>query len=218
MAYCLAFVLALTQYGLTKTARLPEQRVTVGDAERSVAAWEMKQRFSGTSSRYAVKLKEITPAEVWSRVRGQVFRAMDRADPPRYRGESYFLRRGEVVRLGTAFGGNGLISIVVADLDKDLRPELYFTYSWGSGIHRTQLGMLTVIGNKIRKSDANVAFRDGDMILKKTDDRTVKASVGKIYLGNIVLSKTPHGYLPDVSWSTTLPAGIKKLIWKWTPR
>ena len=33
-----------------------------------------------------------------------------------------------------------MTAFAVADLNKDGMKELYFTYSWGSGIHRSQVG------------------------------------------------------------------------------
>ncbi len=42
--------------------------------------------------------------------------------------------------LGGWFGGFGVTSFAIADLNEDGEFELYFTYSWGSGIHRSQVG------------------------------------------------------------------------------
>ena len=44
--------------------------------------------------------------------------------------------------LGDCFGGLGVTSFAIADLNEDGAFELYFTFSWGSGIIRSQIGYL----------------------------------------------------------------------------
>lgn len=51
---------------------------------------------------------------------------------------SYLLYDGVVYPLGIWSGGIGASSMALADLDGDDSQELYFTYSWGSGLHRSQ--------------------------------------------------------------------------------
>lgn len=53
---------------------------------------------------------------------------------------SYLLYENEIYPLGTWFGGIGVTSFAVADLNTDGKFELYFTFSWGSGMHRSQVG------------------------------------------------------------------------------
>ena len=53
---------------------------------------------------------------------------------------SYLLYEDTIYTLGESFGGYGVTTFAVADLNKDGMKELYFTYSWGSGIHRSQVG------------------------------------------------------------------------------
>lgn len=50
---------------------------------------------------------------------------------------SFLLYEGNIHPLGEWFGGLGVTSMALADLDGDGKQELYFTYSWGSGIHRS---------------------------------------------------------------------------------
>ena len=53
---------------------------------------------------------------------------------------SYLMYEDKIYSLGSSFGGYGTTSFAVADINKDGLKELYFTYSWGSGIHRSQIG------------------------------------------------------------------------------
>lgn len=54
--------------------------------------------------------------------------------------EAFLLYEGQIYTLGTGFGGYGVTSFAVSDIDADGNNELYFTFSWGSGIHRSQIG------------------------------------------------------------------------------
>lgn len=53
---------------------------------------------------------------------------------------AFLLHGGEIYPLGEHFGGYGVTSFALADMDEDGNEELYFTFSWGSGIHRSQAG------------------------------------------------------------------------------
>lgn len=50
---------------------------------------------------------------------------------------SFLLYKGVVYPLGEWFGGLGVTSMTLADMNNDGDSELYFTYSWGSGLHRS---------------------------------------------------------------------------------
>lgn len=54
--------------------------------------------------------------------------------------ETFLLYDGEIYKLGGGFGGYGVTSFAISDIDTDGNEELYFTFSWGSGIHRSQVG------------------------------------------------------------------------------
>jgi hypothetical protein len=46
---------------------------------------------------------------------------------------------GDFYMLGESFGGLGVVDMKLADLNDDGEEELYFTYSWGSGLHRSHI-------------------------------------------------------------------------------
>lgn len=54
-------------------------------------------------------------------------------------GEGFLLYENEIYHLGDAWGGYGLSSFAIADIDHNGSNELYFAFSWGSGIHRSEL-------------------------------------------------------------------------------
>ncbi|PWM46146.1 MAG: hypothetical protein DBX47_02845 [Clostridiales bacterium] len=53
---------------------------------------------------------------------------------------SYLEYDDKIYPLGNGFGGFGVVSFAISDMNNDKYPELYFTYSWGSGIHRSMVG------------------------------------------------------------------------------
>lgn len=78
-------------------------------------------------------------------------------------GEGFLLYENEIYPLGISFGGWGLTSFAVADTDHNGSNELYFTYSWGSGIHRSELGYFDMQSKDIIYFDYE--YWDYDMIL-----------------------------------------------------
>ena len=53
---------------------------------------------------------------------------------------SLLLYENHVYQLGGYFGGTGITNTALADINRDGQYELYFTFSWGSGLHRSQVG------------------------------------------------------------------------------
>lgn len=62
---------------------------------------------------------------------------------------SFLLYDGKVYPLGEWFGGLGVTSMALADLDGDQNPELYFTYSWGSGLHRSHAAYFDPVAKQV---------------------------------------------------------------------
>lgn len=84
---------------------------------------------------------------------------------------SYLYYDDSIYQLGEYFGGYGLTSFVPFDGNDDGKDELYFTFSWGSGMHRAQAGYFDPI-----KKDTIIfsySYFDKDWIIVKTDDKTL---------------------------------------------
>lgn len=76
---------------------------------------------------------------------------------------------GEYYTLGTFFGGFGADSFAIADLNGDDCEELYFTFSWGSGIHRSQIGCFDTAEKQILEYGFSNYF--SEMVLTAEDNR-----------------------------------------------
>ena len=79
------------------------------------------------------ELYNITPQEITDKYRFRIFKYSHNC-------ETFLEYNGNVYILGTGFGGNGTTSFAVTDLNNDGNIEIYFTYSWGSGMHYSQVG------------------------------------------------------------------------------
>ena len=76
---------------------------------------------------------------------------------------SFLLYEGKVYPLGQWFGGFGVTSMALADMNGDGKPELYFTYSWGSGLHRSHISYFDPAASQI--VDMEYTHLNGDMLI-----------------------------------------------------
>lgn len=81
---------------------------------------------------------------------------------------SFLLYEGKVYPLGEWFGGSGVTSIALADLNGDQKSELYFTYSWGSGLHRSHAAYFDPASKQVVVFD--YTHLNEDMIVTDNDD------------------------------------------------
>lgn len=58
--------------------------------------------------------------------------------------QAYLFYRGKVYVLGNSFGGTGIMSMALADIDGDKYPELYYTYSYGSGVNGSAVDYIEI--------------------------------------------------------------------------
>ena len=98
-------------------------------------------------------LVELSPPGAWELLGVQLFQVP--IDAPVQGCETFALRQGEVVRLGMGFGGMGVHSTLVTDVDGDLAPDLAFVYSSGSGRHRSQAGLLRITAGRLQTLDCD---------------------------------------------------------------
>ncbi len=169
-------VLAFTRSGPTQ---LPRTDITT--AEGMVRLWYQKDR-PDLNPGVQIPLKELTTDEIWNRMGLQVFQVSQGI----FQYDTFLIWQTVVLPMGTGFGGVGVTSMAVADLDHDGQPELLFTYSFGSGIHQSRLGMYApaIPGSALLGSpgplngiiEAETTLRDGDLLLEKISDQEVRVN------------------------------------------
>ena len=163
-------------------------------------------------------LKELTTAEIWDRLHAQVFVVINGV----YVDQCYIIHDGTISPLGESFGGSGVMSMCVSDLAGDGRPRLVFSYSWGSGIHRSLVGVWTGAASWV---DAKEALRDYDVAVEKIDDSHVRVVYGNFdaqtrnfdrlgEFGTVRFTTEATGGHLDIVLSPELPNEVLNRVWK----
>jgi hypothetical protein len=184
------------------------KRLTVPEAENVIRV-EIYAKNPRMNPDAKFPLKELTTDAVWKRLGVQVFQVTEGVQAH----ETYVVKKKQVFLIGTGFGGQGVNSLCVADLNGDGRPELAFSFSWGSGIHRSQVGVFDVLAKKPKQYVVPGAFygRD-DLSLQRVDDRTVKVFSGKTELGRLTLKGEEEKLGFDIRLDEKLSAEVRKLF------
>jgi hypothetical protein len=192
------------------------ERISTAEAESLVRAMFLRD-VPALNPAVEFSLAELTTDEVWQRLRAQVFQVNDGY----YMFNTYLIKNKETVPLGTGSGGMGLTSMCVADLDQDGNPELVYTYSWGSGIHRCQVAIYSANLPPPYSLDARIAYGGNDWMAEKQDDQTVfmkiephQEGVGSLRIGQLVLERQGDQVALDIRLYDDLPPDALWQIWR----
>lgn len=201
----------------TETNKIEYTRISVAEAEILVRDWN-SQEYPDIKSETEFPLEEITTDEIWVRLHVQIFRRQDNVGTM-----TYAIAYGGVDVLGNGFGGFGVTSMVVADLDSDKHPELLFTYSFGSGLHRSHVAVYFPDDAQPHSIDANLIYMHGDLILEKIDDQTVNILlssydwekdefVPETNIGQVFLKESYGQEILIIKQNTNLPTEIRERL------
>lgn len=134
----------------------PESELTIISSDTQVS--DFLKKMQGFTTYYETdECYNITPDFVADNSDYSIFKYNNST-------ESFILYDGEIYSIGTCFGGFGITSMALADLDKDETYELYYTFSWGSGLHRSHVGYFEPINKEIHVFEDD-ALLNSDMIL-----------------------------------------------------
>jgi hypothetical protein len=150
-------------------------------------------------------LKDITTDEVWYGMNAQVFSYLDTVKST---GISYLVSSQQVFELCKSFGGMGIQTMCVSDLNNDKVPELLFFYHFGSGMDYTIPGCYTddrllgtgfsIInygGIEFKKSDMQKVEIGKGMNNKGKDNDAIIA--GRLVIKDDVLNLEIYDTIPD---------------------
>jgi hypothetical protein len=151
---------------ITSPAAVPLRR-TLAEAEEIIREHLHSQK-PDLNPDFRFLVEEVRVHEAWEQLRAQVFRVTEGP----FACESFLISGDAVLALGTAVGGRGVNSLEVADLDRDGSAELLFTYSFGSGIHQSRIGMYAPAHSRNRVYEAATGYL-GDLGLFKEDTSTM---------------------------------------------
>lgn len=233
-AFKLGIVLALVLPGIgagrqgPQAQTKPVQWLSIEAAEKLVNG-AFKSGRPGVRMLGSAKLVEVEAPDVKGLIGGQLYRVVGGCEISTDSPESLLIVDRKPHALGTGFGGCGLTSFCVADLDKDGVPELYYTYSWGSGLHRA---LLCVVSKSWGfKTIGFGCFLHRDWVVRKTKDGGVDLYLGRIEpwspdkpdtnlnypvgikLGTLSLKTVSGKPSPTVDFVPSLPKDVKGDLW-----
>lgn len=122
-------------------------------------------------------IDEFEVPGLWAALEVQIFNVHDLIRGQSIPGNPFLCYRGKIHPFVESTGGQGLMSAVVAG------PALYYSYSWGSGIHRSHVGRLQIVNDAPVRAES-AALVDRDMfVTTSTNGRilvTAKSSRGPV--------------------------------------
>jgi hypothetical protein len=154
-------------------------------------------------------VKELTTDAVWDRCKVQVVKV--KGGTPALNNHTFVVRKDDVFGIGQSFGGNGVGSLVVADLKGDGRPLLLYSFASGSGIHRSQVAALDCAAKERKELVApltNYSFKD--YALKATEAKTVEVYAGDTKIGRLALEKKDNRTVLQIRLDEKVSEEIKK--------
>lgn len=189
------------------------EKVTVEEAIKLIGEY---RRFNTQSTATSLPLKEITNDQVFQELGCQVFKDGDF--------ETFLIRDKKVTHIGMGFGGLGVTSIYTADLNKDGRLELVYTYSWGSGLHRSHIAVM-MFGDTNKEIVSDFVYMNKDLLLEKKDYYTILVREGNAVvsatdslsgeeIGSLSLQKSGDSYKLKLIPREGLPQEVKQNIWE----
>lgn len=119
----------------------PESELVITASDTQVSDF-LKKNTDFTSGYETDECYNITPDFVAAHSGYSVFKYSTST-------ESFIMYDDEIYSIGSCFGGNGITSMALADLNQDGNYELYYTFSWGSGEPRSEVGYFEPVNKEI---------------------------------------------------------------------
>jgi hypothetical protein len=155
VAFCILFVLSACSTASENTALdtcAPESELTITSSKSQVLEAESKNK-DYISSYNTDTCYNITPDFIANNSAFSIFKYENSC-------ASFLMYDNKLYLLSNYIGGYGITSMALADLNKDKQYELYFTFSWGSGIHRSQIGYFNPSTKKVTIFDDSIFVSD----------------------------------------------------------
>ena len=108
----------------------------------------------------------------------------------------------------------GTVSILIPVKDNG-KPHLVFSYSWGSGIHRSQVGALDPFAKEpkaIAAAQSLVLDFVHDWSVRAIDEKTVRVEGGGVSFGDLDLTEKDGVRKLNIRLPADLPEAVKKNI------
>jgi hypothetical protein len=177
----ITFSLLVNLLGCTNksTEQFSEQKKQDIQEFKSIFSNFAKEENIIMSSKEMDAFHDITPENVFKETGCQIFKNGSTC-------ESYLLCEGNLYTLGIGFGGFGIVHIETCDFDDDNKKDLIYTYSWGSGIHRSSFGYFDLSKKSEGEIDIDSAELSGfiqeELVLEKVSDTQFQ-----VYKANVTI-------------------------------
>lgn len=158
-------------------------------------------------------LPEVTPPEVLAETGCRIFKDPEEAD-------AFLLDGQRLCELGSGFGGYGLTSAVPWDYDGNGTVDLLYTYSWGSGMHRSILALYDRTKRERQELYTYYPWDEkaygSDLLVKKETDSAGNDSY-PVFTVDVSLWAYGHGYdFTELFFTEKAEAGVVFAIWNTT--
>jgi hypothetical protein len=175
-------------YSVEDFKHLYSEYLKLNNTELETSPESDKTEMSGEDKLKYYTIYEITPEDVKEEIGCQIFKV-------NYTCETYVIHKSKLFAIGFGFGGNGITDIKTCNFDGDGQKDLIYTFSWGSGIHRSHIGVF----NFSKEQEEWLDFQqvDKDIILEKNSDNnfdiyTAKISQANLDFVHLKLSREEH--------------------------
>ncbi|MDE5801772.1 MAG: hypothetical protein K2I22_02515 [Lachnospiraceae bacterium] len=115
----------------------------------------------------------ITPDYIADNSEFEIFKDVSSTD-------SFIMYDGEVYSIGTCFGGFGLTSMALADLNQDGAYELYYTFSFGSGVHALSIGYFDPVKKEVTILDCPLQSHGHELMLTANESGDLCVNIAVI--------------------------------------
>ena len=150
-----------------------EERIELEQATKLVSDLIASRRGSSGADT-DVSLEELGTEEMWEVLGVQLYKVISGLDL----WNSFVVHDGRAHFLATGFGGHGIQSACVSDLDGDGEAELTYTYSFGSGVHRSHVAVFRFAVDGPVQEEVPMAFV-GDLFVRGTARGGVAVEIGQ---------------------------------------
>lgn len=132
----------------------PESELTIVPSETRVSEFTTCAGYTAEEGDYY----NITPDFIADNSDFKIFKNAASTD-------SFIMYDGEVYSVGICFGGFGVTSMALADLNQDGEYELYYTFSFGSGLHILSIGYFDPVKKEVTLLDYDLESHGHELML-----------------------------------------------------
>jgi hypothetical protein len=187
------------------------QRLSMAAASDKVTDYVRRQKpDSKIDQSFAVT--DLTTDVVWTQLHAQIVKIKT---GPVEEAATFVLSGDRIHRIGRAFGGNGVTSIAVGDLAGDKHPVLIYAFAYGSGRHRSEIGILDLQSKELKEMRlAPINFSTDDFALRRVaDSGAIQVLVGETIIGHVTAVRKKDALIPEIKLAKELPDAVRKQLY-----